>query len=94
LAANLQPESQKLPWRFQATSRERDFFTGRSEDQKVRLLAAPFGAQRSTRPRRRQRTPPPVLAFCPSDLPVKISEGLATSSLHDSSSKRSLNVSG
>jgi len=34
----------------------RDFFTGRSEGQKVGWLAAPFGAQRPIR-RRRQRKP-------------------------------------
>ena len=36
----------------------------------------------------RQREPP-CLAFCPSDLPVKISEVLGTSQQHDSSPKRS-----
>ena len=35
LAAELRPESQKLLWRMQVTSHERDFFTGRSEGQKV-----------------------------------------------------------
>ena len=35
LAAELQPESQKPLWRMQVTSHERDFFTGRSEGQKV-----------------------------------------------------------
>jgi hypothetical protein len=49
-----------------------EIFTGRSEGQKVGWLAAPFGAQRGTKPPAAAR-PTKFLFFCPSDLPVKIS---------------------
>jgi hypothetical protein len=40
LAAKMQPQLQKLLWRIQAASRDRDFFTGRSEGQKAKNVGA------------------------------------------------------
>jgi hypothetical protein len=42
----MQPKLQKLPWRLQAPSRDRDFFTGRAEGQKAKnvgLALPPVG---------------------------------------------------
>jgi hypothetical protein len=75
---------QKLPLRRRATTNERvgllpcwqlvpsasEIFTGRTEDKKGWWLAAPFGAQRSTRLIGGSANPE-ISAFCPSALPVK-----------------------
>jgi hypothetical protein len=43
VAAKLQPESQKLPCRFRATSCDRDFFTGRTGGREDETEARIFG---------------------------------------------------
>ena len=75
-AAKPQPESQKLLWRMQVTSHERDFFTGRQKgrrfDGSERLRRAPRNQTRG-----RQRAPHSgllrLLSFC---LPVKFRDSL------------------
>jgi hypothetical protein len=51
-------------------NREAEGFTGRSEEQKVWLSAAPSARDAAPDPLAAARAP--FLAFCPSDLPVKI----------------------
>jgi hypothetical protein len=79
MAANLQPNSQKLTWRRGAALNGSRIFTGRSEGRKARifLLRRAFGAQRGRPVRARQ--PPLLSPFRPSDLPVKIRDSLGGS---------------